>query len=757
MEGDTLSNRSAVRYLPMAKAATQLGGEQTLVIFDAASVDSGFDPDAFGAVSGTLKAGGLLVLLTPAEWSSADPVPLPDADYARLAHWPVAREHLPTRYLARLARRLQLDEAVMCWPEAEALPPELPLGRLPELPLESSAISVTSATSVTSAAFTADIGTFPMAEAPSLAAVTACDDSSADVEARDADCLTQDQGKGVAALAALAPHQPLVISADRGRGKSAALGIAAARCLMAGEDVWLTAPRPAAVLAIFARLAALLPDGRREGNNFRLPAQGERPAATLRFIAPDALAVALAEVQVATSRLPAAIPRLYVDEAAAIPTPLLKDYLARFPRIAFATTVHGYEGTGRGFQLRFRAHLDRQCPAWQALEMNAPVRWALNDPLEHLTSDLLLLAAEPYEVEAAKASSWLAKTQVVALDRECLAHDEAALTQLFGLLVQAHYRTTPSDLRQLLDTPGLTLLGIQGDDPAAEAGAGDTRWLGVVAAVEEGGFPTALAQEIWSGQRRPRGHLLAQSLAAHAGHQAAAEARWWRVLRIAVHPALWRHGQGARLLQALEKKALSSGITRLGTSFGAEAGLMAFWQAQGFSPLRLGLKRDAASGEHAIMMGRALAFEATPLLSALQADFQSLLPSLLAHELSGLPSELVSQLAQSEQRPLSHRDFCSDDGQQQVHHRLDWYRRGGGGVALVRPWLTAALNDDTSAARLSDEMRHGLTLALKGQDAPAFIHWATTNGLDGRKARDRWCRVTAGQLMADECVPLSQP
>ncbi|AZV32295.1 GNAT family N-acetyltransferase [Cobetia sp. ICG0124] len=555
-----------MRSLAMAKAATQLGGEQALVVFDAAHPQSGLDPDAFGAVAGTLMAGGLLVLVTPAAWADAEPAPAPDGDYARLAHWPFAREQLAARYLARLARRLQADASVLHWPQGEPLPTLPPAGE--------------AATRVG--------------------------------EVTDPDCLTSDQAEVVAALAALRPNQPVVISADRGRGKSAALGIAAARCLAAGESVWLTAPRPAAVAAVFARLAALLPRGRREGNAFRLcvpavhPAQARRTAdgaevaSELRFLAPDAIAAA----RLACPEGP--LPRLFVDEAAAIPTPLLKASLAHFPRIAFATTVHGYEGTGRGFQLRFRQHLERQCPGWQALEMTTPVRWASGDPLEALIDDLLLLSAPPSTLapvmeDRSDVEQWLAGSEVVVLDRDALARDEAMLESLFGLLVQAHYRTTPADLRQLLDTPGLRLLAIRHQETAS----GKPAWLGVVAAVEEGGFPAPLAEDIWRGQRRPRGHLLAQSLAAHAGHQAAAETRWWRILRIAIHPALWRRGQGARLLNALEQQARLAGVTRLGTSFGAEAGLVDFWLSQGFMPLRMGLKRDAASGEHAVMMGKA--------------------------------------------------------------------------------------------------------------------------------------------------------
>ncbi|MDI4661583.1 MULTISPECIES: GNAT family N-acetyltransferase [Cobetia] len=708
--GEALSTAVAppVRALTMAKAATQLGGEQSLVIFDAAQPATGFNPDAFGAVTGTLKAGGLLVLMTPATWAATDPAPAPDGDHMRLAHWPFEREQLTARYLARLARRLSSHANVLHWPQGGHLP------------------------------------------APSLDSGNQAARSDA---IADSDCLTQDQAASVAALEALAPARPVVVSADRGRGKSGALGIAAARCLAAGQDVWLTAPRPAAVSAIFERLAALLPRGQREGNVFRLPAgQADDDTASgseLRFLAPDAIEAARLACH------DELLPRLFVDEAAAIPTPLLKGYLANFPRIAFATTVHGYEGTGRGFQLRFRHHLERQCPGWQALEMTTPVRWAPGDPLEALTDDLLLLSAQPPELPelpepcAKNAQQWLEGCDIVVLERDALARDEAALRQLFGLLVQAHYRTAPADLRQLLDTPGLTLMAIRQRDDTT----GRDAWLGVVAAVEEGGFPTPLAHDIWCGKRRPRGHLLAQSLAAHAGHQSAAEARWWRVLRIAVHPALWRRGQGARLLKALEQQALAAGVTRLGTSFGAEADLVAFWQAQGFVPLRMGLKRDAASGEHAVMMGKAIGESGSDasapqdqltqdaLLGALQQDFQRLLPSLLKHELHALPPVLAERLRQrGSETDLAMLTPAA------CAQRLDWYCRGGGGLALVRPWLETVL-EASEPSRLGEASRHGLVLALGGQDAPAFVSWAEGQGIVGRKARDRWCRASVGHLI----------
>ncbi|WP_035594776.1 tRNA(Met) cytidine acetyltransferase TmcA domain-containing protein, partial [Halomonas salina] len=89
-------------WLPAAKARNRLGGEHDLIVFDALSPGAGFDPDAFGALSGTLRAGGLLVLLTPADWGAR-----PDADYARLAAHPHAPDALSAHYLARLSCLLE--------------------------------------------------------------------------------------------------------------------------------------------------------------------------------------------------------------------------------------------------------------------------------------------------------------------------------------------------------------------------------------------------------------------------------------------------------------------------------------------------------------------------------------------------------------------------------------------------------------------------------------------------------------------------
>ncbi|WP_459867755.1 tRNA(Met) cytidine acetyltransferase TmcA [Halomonas shantousis] len=673
-----------IASLPPAKARTRLGQEHGLIVIDAVSPHTGFDPDAFGALSGTLCAGGVLILMTPESWQDGEPAL--DADYARLAHWPHSPESLSSRYLSRLARCLQGSSAVIHWPAMHERP---------------------SATALEGV-----LGGSRIVSSPTVV--------------NDSDCLSHDQALAVEQLVRLRRRRPLVLSADRGRGKSAALGIAAARRLLAGETrLWVTAPRPAAVEPLFERLIALLPQGRRVGNVFRIETRAGN--GEVRFLAPDAVEAALREADID----PKARPTLFVDEAAAIPTPLLGRWLEAFPRIAFATTVHGYEGTGRGFQLRFRERLERQTPSWRALQLQQPIRWAEADPLETITRELLLLDAEPDDMATASAAMMSHPVAYRLLEREALADDEKGLRDVFGLLVQAHYRTTPADLRQLLDGPDIQVLGAYADEVC----------VGVCLVQREGGFPQALAEQIHTGKRRPRGHLLAQSLAAHGGWREAAERRWYRIVRIAVHPAARRRGIGAAMLERLAAQGREAGIEQLGVSFGAEPELIAFWRAQGFVALRLGLTREASSGEHALMMGRPLSRDAERFLRMLSGDFSQLLPSLLAHDLASLDADVALALLAEGAVPRVDEVLLA---------RIQWFASGGGELALVRPWMARAWlawwrgphgHEESELTRLAAPL-------FQGEDRPLDERRGRGDGLDayGRKARLAHWRELAGCL-----------
>ena len=151
------------------------------------------------------------------------------------------------------------------------------------------------------------------------------------------------------------PPGVAAVTAARGRGKSALAGQLISR--IAGSAI-VTAPAKAAtdVLAQFA---------------------GEK----FRFIAPDAL---LASDEQADW--------LVVDEAAAIPAPLLHQLVSRFPRTLLTTTVQGYEGTGRGFLLKFCARF----PHLHRFELQQPIRWAQGCPLEKMVSEALVFDDENF-------------------------------------------------------------------------------------------------------------------------------------------------------------------------------------------------------------------------------------------------------------------------------------------------------------------------------------------------------------------------
>ncbi|MCG7867875.1 MAG: GNAT family N-acetyltransferase, partial [Candidatus Thiodiazotropha taylori] len=445
----------------------------------------------------------------------------------------------------------------------------------------------------------------------------------------DPSCLTEDQSNAVEAIIHVVKghgRRPLVLSSDRGRGKSSALGIAAARLIEAGyQRILVTASRQAAVESLFSMAA----------NELGMEAHGvelHHQQGVIEYVAPD--------------RLIQEKPRgdlLLVDEAAAIPTPVLIKLLEHYPRIAFATTVHGYEGSGLGFNHRFKKHLDQQRPQWREIQLKTPIRWAMDDPLEQLVFRMLALDAEPTQIEPEQS---LESDQfcVTFPDQKQLMEDEQQLQQFFGLLVLAHYRTTPRDLWHLLDGPNLQPVVVTHNQQI----------IAVALLASEGEFSAELAEQIWLGRRRPRGHLLAQSLAAHLGLRTASTLKGLRIMRIAVHPALQSRGIGQQLLKAIQNYARNQAYDYLGVSYGAETRLIRFWQANGMKAVRIGVHPGASSSQQSVMHIQALSTSGKSMLSQARTSYSRQLPALLAEPLSQLPADLlIPLLKEIEFPPLS--------------------------------------------------------------------------------------------------------
>lgn len=338
------------------------------------------------------------------------------------------------------------------------------------------------------------------------------------------------------------PPGVAAVTAARGRGKSALAGQLISR--IAGSAI-VTAPAKAAtdVLAQFA---------------------GEK----FRCIAPDAL---LASDEQADW--------LVVDEAAAIPAPLLHQLVSRFPRTLLTTTVQGYEGTGRGFLLKFCARF----PHLHRFELQQPIRWAQGCPLEKMVSEALVFDDENF------THTPQGNIVISAFEQTLWRSEPETPLKVYQLLSGAHYRTSPLDLRRMMDAPGQHFLQAAGENEIAGA-----LWL-----VDEGGLSQELSQAVWAGFRRPRGNLVAQSLAAHGSNPLAATLRGRRVSRIAVHPARQREGTGRQLIAGALQ--YTQDLDYLSVSFGYTGELWRFWQRCGFVLVRMGNHREASSGCYTAM------------------------------------------------------------------------------------------------------------------------------------------------------------
>ncbi|NPU94321.1 MAG: tRNA(Met) cytidine acetyltransferase [Gammaproteobacteria bacterium] len=647
--------------LPPGKANHELGREADCVVVD---LFDGLNVDTLAAVAGMVRAGGCLVLLGPPleQWGD-----FPDPEYDRIRVEPFAADAVRRHFLTRLARRLAMDARVarvICDGGAE-------------WPLLVEA---------------------PVADQPA--------DESADA-ARwpdDLGCAHAEQRAAVDAILQVAQghrRRPLVLQADRGRGKSAALGIAAGILLQEGKRIIITAPRPESVecLRRFARRGA-----------------GSRADFQLTFIAPDLLSQSTPEADL-----------VLVDEAAAIAPVLLQGWLRRYSRMVFATTVQGYEGTGRGFAIRFAQSLDQLAPGWKKRELNQPVRWDAGDPLEAALNDLLLLDACS-ETVLPEHFSGIHQQPLEEITPHLGELPDADLRALFGLLVSAHYRTRPGDLRTLMDGPNVRTFVLRGDGAI----------LAVVMVADEGGLPADLRQGILDGKRRPHGHVLPQTLAVHLNVADALVQRSWRVVRIAVHSQARRLGIGRACLVQLEALARQENVALLGSLFAASADVLAFWQSCGFSTLRVGITPEATSGSHPVLVARALNEPGAALLAQARQRFEHTFLTGLADSHPDLPASLVLAAWGSAQQPAPCRPDTAD--QLDLQHFIAGHKTYENAAAALWRYLHFWLHVHALHALLKPEEQTLLVgKILQKQPWDELAHRIGYSGV--RDARERLRKV----------------
>jgi tRNA(Met) cytidine acetyltransferase len=546
-----------------AKVRRWLGSELDIVVWDGWS---GNPPDAFAALSGTLKAGGLLFWLMPPtnQWLT-----FKDPDYQRTG-LEQGRDH-PFAY--RLAKIVSEDTSVIRVDAGNVTKMGLPIltGSGPDFSIQ------------------------------------ATDDQQILV-------------KQLVHFGMGRRRRPVVIMADRGRGKSAALGLAAAELLRRGRRrILVTAPLRNNVDTLFRHAREALSEELASAADTILETH---TGGCLRFLTIRELLAEKPEAEV-----------VMVDEAAAIPASLLKEVLLGWPRVAFSSTVHGYEGSGRGFAIRFRQVLDKETPHWRNLTLAKPMRWAVNDPLENLILKMYLLATGNNTGSVCDVDPH----KFIIEPWQPAKATEGELSEAFELLVNAHYRTSPADLRQWLDDSA-------GISWRATAGG---KLVGILWAVTEGGLSVELADQVTLGRRRMRGHLLPQSLAAHSGFPEAAQQRCMRVVRIAVADDARLMGIGRKLVATASSYAQEHDLDTLGTSYGGSSDLLAFWQRCGLNLVRVGLQQEATTGEYPVQMLQARSSEGADLIKRAQARLADHWLTLIPLAWPAMEPLLLAELTQS--------------------------------------------------------------------------------------------------------------
>jgi tRNA(Met) cytidine acetyltransferase len=386
----------------------------------------------------------------------------------------------------------------------------------------------------------------------------------------------------------------LLIRAARGRGKSSCLGLLARRLQTDYRLLVCAGSRHNA--------AALL-----------------RWAPDAEFIAPDRLL---------QTRPPADL--VMIDEAAMIPQSLLRQISRHYERLVMATTDGGYEGTGQGFMLRFVANIDAD--RLLQLELEDPVRWCRGDYLEAWLNRVLLLEADTDVAHADDVDPQTVELQLV--EEPGAAEFFPLLQQVYRLLNAAHYRTRPSDLRMLMENPDLVLI-------IARVGE---RVVGAALLNREGGFDAGLAEQVFLGKRRPKGHLLAQMLTAQAGIEGFARHRGLRVQRIAVYQAWRRRGLGTRLLERARAFAADCGLDYIGASFAVDVQGANFWRQAGYSLAHVSFAAGKSSGNHSLAVLRPLQAAVDSDMAQLSARIASQLPVWMTQFLQYLEAGQVQAL-----------------------------------------------------------------------------------------------------------------
>lgn len=420
----------------------------------------------------------------------------------------------------------------------------------------------------------------------------------------------------------------VVITANRGRGKSAVLGLGAAGLLyILGQKrkvkIRVTAPSYSNIKTVveFAEKALnVLGVGVEKIKSRGLVLTLKSKLGIIDCVSPTRIVKRKADI-------------VFVDEAAGIPIPLLFTILKSFKKIVYSSTIHGYEGAGRGFKLRFLKTIKTGMKFnFEEVGMETSIRYDEGDPIERWLYDTLLLDAEPASLSLEEVEKFKPENALYEepnLD-EWFTKREDEFKEFIGIYVLAHYRNRPDDLAILGDAPHhhARVLKLPNGKIVVSMHLADERLTsdGEIKAVIE-------------GENLPGNVIPSCIVKYYPAYSKFAKLKGVRVVRIAVHPDVEDRGFGSYALKNLCLEAKEKGYDWVGSSFGLTYQLLNFWVKNGFIPVHLSPGRNIVSGEYSVFVVKPLTEEACRLVEALNREFKIRLTEALSDTYFNLETE----------------------------------------------------------------------------------------------------------------------
>ncbi|KAK0183472.1 hypothetical protein PV327_001510 [Microctonus hyperodae] len=394
-------------------------------------------------------------------------------------------------------------------------------------------------------------------------------------------CKTIDQAKAlqkfIETISEKKFNSTVSLTAARGRGKSATLGLAIAGAVAYGySNIYISSPSPENINTLFEFIFngfdaldykehcdynivkttdPLLNEAIVRVNIFRNHRQ------TIQYIDPsDNSKLSQAEL-------------LVIDEAAAIPFPYVKAMLGPY-LIFLSSTINGYEGTGRSLSLKLLQQLRVQTKPMnkfnsndnknksieenhrQLYELNLTesIRYKPGDEVEEWLTNILCLDSTTHT----SILSWCPPSntcQLYYINRDTLFSyhkaSELFLQRLVALYVASHYKNSPNDLQMMSDAPAHHLFCLLG--PINPDGKSLPEILVVIQVCLEGELKEdTIANGLGRGQRAA-GDLIPWTIAQQYQDNSFARLAGARIVRIATHPDYHSAGYGSRALQLLKE------------------------------------------------------------------------------------------------------------------------------------------------------------------------------------------------------------